>query len=116
MKPIGNWIAKHATMNGADISASFAGMQLEISNATYRVSVAGKEIDAGSLTFGADNQSIDIVGTVGPNTGKLIRCIFKMNANELTICYNLAPGGERPTQFESTAENKFLLVTYEAKK
>ena len=43
----------------------------------------------------------------------VIKGIYELDENVIRVCLSDSPDGERPEEFESTAENKFLLLTLE---
>ena len=58
---------------------------------------------------------MDIKGTDGPNKGKTIKTIYKIDGDTVTLCYELGGDG-RPTKFESKPESKQFLVVYKREK
>ena len=58
---------------------------------------------------------MDIKGTDGPNKGKTIKTIYKLDGDTLTVCYELGDG-DRPTKFETKADTKQLLANYKREK
>ncbi len=109
------WIIVSAQLSGQDITASFQNEKLEIMDGAYKIWSGENISDSGILSYPSGN-AMDIKGTNGPNKGKVFTCIYKMESEQLTICYNLAQNGIRPTEFVTTFENKFILITYQKKK
>lgn len=109
----GQWRIIQAEMNGTDATPYFQQQQLEIAENDYRTLQAGNVVDAGKLSYHVDSKRLDITGTEGISRGKTIRCIHKTEGDRLTVCYNFAPEGDYPPEFMSTAENKFILITYQ---
>ncbi len=57
-------------------------------------------------------QSIDIVGREGPNAGRTMLAIYQLEADRLTVCYDL-DGQERPSHMQADDDDQFLLsITY----
>lgn len=110
----GKWMIVHAEMNGQDVTAAFANQTLEIDDGAYNLWLGDAVTDSGQLTF-YEGSALDIQGLDGPNKGKMFACIHKLENGRLVICYNLAPGGVRPTEYSATVENKFVLITYKKK-
>jgi uncharacterized protein (TIGR03067 family) len=106
---LGLWFVVSAHMSGNDITAAFANERMEITDSGYKIWSGDIVSDSGSLTFFDGTNELDILGTSGPNQGKLFKCIYKMDGDNWIICYSLA---ERPTDFQSTKENKFVLITW----
>jgi uncharacterized protein (TIGR03067 family) len=111
----GDWKAAKVTMAGADAMATLKDLELTILDDNKYKSKLGTETDEGTFTFdpAADPKSIDIK----PNAGqvKLLKAIYKIDGDSLVVCYDIQ-GKTTPPKFESTAENKFLLVEYKRKK
>ena len=82
----------------------------------YTVVIAGQK-DVGTVHVDSAKKpaEMDIKGTDGPNKGKTIKTIYKLDGNTLVICYELGDGA-RPTKFETTASSKQLLATYKRQK
>ena len=116
MKDIsGFWSIVHAEMGGKDLTRTFVNERLDIAANHYKIWSGPNVTDAGKLRFHPDSNALDVNGTDGPNKGKVFACIFKVEADVLTICYNLAEGGQRPAEFSATPENKFILIQYKMK-
>jgi uncharacterized protein (TIGR03067 family) len=54
---------------------------------------------------------MDIYGREGVNTGKHFSCIYKLEKEELTICYNLKGDGY-PASFDTKAQPMLFLSVY----
>jgi uncharacterized protein (TIGR03067 family) len=105
----GQWIPITAMLSGIDFPVSnFGSAKLQLTKDTY--DFAG---DKGTYTLfpEATPPKMDIVGTEGPNQGKTIPAIYKLEGGVLTICYQLG-NGERPTEFVSPPGMRILLVSY----
>jgi uncharacterized protein (TIGR03067 family) len=104
----GNWIPVRQQMGGQDLPASFyAKLKLTIRNNTYLLT--GETPDKGDCIY--KNGKMDIYGKEGPNAGKHFMCIYKLNGDELTVCYNLK-GDAYPTSFETKAGTMLFLSIY----
>lgn len=68
-----------------------------------------ESVDKGVVRRNADE--MDIYGKEGVNAGKHFTAIFKMENNELSICYNLAGNGY-PTAFETKSSPVLFLCTF----
>lgn len=109
---IGIWIALAAEMSGKDITAAFANERMEITDAGYKIWSGNMVTDSGLLTFNEGAGELDILGTEGPNKGKTFKCIYKVDGDNLIICYSL---GQRPDKFETNAENNWVLIKWTKK-
>ncbi len=105
----GEWVPKSAELGGQPFPlAAFAGANLNLTAGEYEF--AG---DKGTYKLMADQKpaQMDIHGVEGPNAGKDIKCIYKLDGDELTVCYQLGQG-ERPGAFESPEGTQIFLVHY----
>ena len=60
----------------------------------------------------ASPQTMDIVGREGPNAGRTMLAIYKLDADRLTVCYDL-DGKERPSAMQARGDQLLLSITYE---
>lgn len=108
----GEWLPQSAQLAGQDFPVSnFRGASLNLTASSYEF--AG---DKGSYSLlpGAELPArIDIQGQQGPNAGRLIPAIYRLEDEVLTLCYQLAPGAARPTEFASPKGSRILLVRYQ---
>jgi len=110
----GTWSPVDFKIGGkAGVPESIKDFKLTIAGATYSLAT-GKQTDKGTLKLDdkATPKGMDVVGTDGPNKGNTLLAIYKIDGDKLTICYAL-DGKVRPTAFESTQENGWLLATYQ---
>ncbi len=59
----------------------------------------------------ASPRAIDIVGREGPNAGRTMLAIYRLEADRLTVCYDL-DGKERPNDMQSDEDQLLLSITY----
>jgi uncharacterized protein (TIGR03067 family) len=59
----------------------------------------------------ADKQpkAMDLTVAEGPEKGKVFRAIYKLEGETLTVCRNIMPGQERPTDFASKPDTGLML-------
>ena len=113
------WQPKTGKFNGRDIpTAQIEPIILTIESGVFRIDTPGFQ-EKGKLVFGQttsanEPQTLDVVIEQGPNAGTTLKAICKLTDDKLTICYAM-DSGQRPTVFESTEENKALLLEYERK-
>ncbi len=113
----GTWQLKSADVAGNPLPAEFIkSFKLIVEGDKYRALTGGPE-DKGDLKLGTEGKrkTIDIIGKEGPNQGKTLLAIYKIEGDKMTCCYDLS-GKVRPTEFKSTAENKLFLAVYEREK
>lgn len=113
----GKWTVGKATLGGKDITKAFKGVELVLApDGGYSLTIGG-ETDKGTVKVDAARtpKEMDIVGTDGPNKGKTIKTIYKLDGDTMTVCYELGDG-PRPTAFESKAGTKVFLAEYKRAK
>ena len=59
----------------------------------------------------ASPQTMDIVGREGPNAGRTMLAIYELEADRLTVCYDL-DGKERPSDMRPRDDRLLLSITY----
>ena len=110
----GKWSLKEAMIGGSPFPEEvLKTITLTMQDGGYDVRV-GDVRDTGKLKVDVSKSpmTMDITGEEGPNKGKVLRCIFKIEKEKLIICYQL-DGDERPTKFESEKGSTTMLATYE---
>jgi len=102
----GTWVPVKQEMGGKEFpKAAFENYKLVISEDT----LYNYGNDMGSLKY--DQGKMDIYGHKGPNEGKHITAIYKLEDDQLTICYNLAGDGY-PGDFETKSKGMLFLSVY----
>lgn len=112
----GSWAPSSAVMGGkAYTEEEVKKIHLALHDGKYTAKV-GDEVDKGTFTIddSKEPKTLTITGTEGPNKGKTIPAIYELEKNKLKVCYDMS-GKAAPEKFESTAESKLFLVTYERK-
>jgi uncharacterized protein (TIGR03067 family) len=113
----GKWAVAKATIGGKDFTAAFKTLELQIAaDGAYTLKING-ETDKGTVKADPTKtpKEMDILGKEGPNAGKTIKTIYKLDGDTLTVCYELGDG-DRPTAFESKAGTKQFLAEYKRAK
>lgn len=111
----GDWKATAATHAGIELGGPFlTNMTLKIKGDQFDLQ-AGPIKEKGKAEFTPDAKplKLKLTATDGNNKGKNLLAICEQpSPDQLKICYTLK-GKEYPKAFESTEDNKALLVTYE---
>ncbi len=91
-------------------------MKLVVAEGKYTVTV-GEQTDEGTVKLDAAQKprAMDIVGTKGPNQGKMIPAIYEVTGDTLRVCYDLS-GKARPTEFKTKADTQLFLIEYKREK
>lgn len=115
LKAEGDWKASAATNAGIELGGPFlTNITLKIQGDKFDLQ-AGPYKGKGKAEFTKDAKPIKMKLTVteGANEGKNLFAICEqMGPDQIKICYTLK-GKEYPKAFESTEENRALLVIYE---
>jgi len=112
----GVWAAVAGELGGKkfpdEILKSF---ELTLTQDTYYLR-SGEAPDRGMLKVDSSKQpmAMDITGTEGPNKGRTILAIYKLEGERLTICYDLS-GASRPSEFTTRTGTQLFLVIYARK-
>ena len=113
----GKWTIAKATVAGKDFTAAFKSLELQLApDGGYTLTIDGKT-DKGTTKVDATKtpREMDITGTEGPNKGKTMKAIYKLDGDAMTVCYELGDG-PRPTAFESKAGTPVFLAEYKRAK
>lgn len=115
---VGKWDVAKAEIGGKDVTDFFKKMDFEILGAGKYKLKLGDEKDEGTFTVDASKEpkEMDVKPTGGPNKGRTIKAIYKLDGDTMDICYQLEDVDKRPTKFESKPDTKLFLVTYKRKK
>ena len=105
----GTWAITSASLGGQELPlAAFQSSPLRLAGGRYAF-----QNDSGEYSMIPDSvpAAIDVRGRQGPNAGRTIPAIFKVQGDTLTICYDLS-GTARPKDFRSEAGTQLFLVRY----
>ena len=104
----GTWVPVKQEIGGTLLpAASFGKQKLVIRDTTY-VLIA-ESIDKGAVRVKGDK--MDIYGREGVNAGKHFTALFKIEKEQLTICYNLS-GDAYPATFGTQNNKKYFLAVF----
>ena len=104
----GSWVAVFQEFGGNPLPATaYDNQKLIISDSNF--TVIAESVDKGTVKV-SSNQ-LDIFGKEGVNKGKHFTAIFKLENNELTICYNLK-GTEYPADFNTKGKPLYFLSRF----
>jgi len=113
----GTWIPTEGMAAGQKFPDNFlTTTKLMLSDGRYTV-VVGEEKEDGTckMDFSKKPATCDIVAESGANKGKSIPAIIEVSGDTMKVCYNMN-GADRPKDFTSTAENKFVMMSYKREK
>jgi uncharacterized protein (TIGR03067 family) len=104
----GSWLPVKQASAGTPIPpAAFEKQSLVMNGNTYVFTA--ESVDKGEVIY-ADGK-MDIYGKEGVNTGKHFMAIYKLDKNELSICYNLKGDGY-PESFDTNGRPLHFLSVY----
>ena len=111
----GAWVPVEATVGGhALMVAELRVKYLVLESGGYSIiDRTNQVVDSGEYLVddAASPQTIDIVGREGPNAGRTMLAIFQLEADRLTVCYDL-DGEERPSDLQAGDDQLLLSITY----
>jgi uncharacterized protein (TIGR03067 family) len=114
----GTWIPTEGSMAGQKLTDQFLNnTKLLLNEGKYTV-IVGEDKEEGTYKVDTSKPSpypLDIETTSGPNKGRKIPAIVEVNGDTMKVCYNMG-SKDRPKDFKSTAENKFVVMTYKREK
>jgi uncharacterized protein (TIGR03067 family) len=104
----GDWVPVTEEIGGRPLpGAAFAKQKLTINDSTYIFTA--ESTDKGVIKY--NQNKMDIYGKEGVNTGKHFTAIFKLEKEELTICYNLS-GKDYPEAFDTKGKPLYFLCVF----
>lgn len=104
----GSWTPIRQEIGGKELpTVVFQKQKLVISDSTYIFNAESE--DKGMLKY--QSGQMDIYGKEGINAGKHFTAIYKLDNDQLTICYNLA-GDSYPTGFETKSKQTLFLSVF----
>jgi uncharacterized protein (TIGR03067 family) len=113
----GTWIPSEGMAEGKKLPDNFlSSTKLMLQEGKYSV-VVGEEKEDGTYKVDESKKpaTVDITPTTGMNKGKTIPAIIEVRGDTMRVCYNTM-GQDRPKDFNSTAENKFVMMVYKKQK
>jgi uncharacterized protein (TIGR03067 family) len=109
----GTWLPVKAEMSGKPFNF-VKDFRLEVKGDRF-VTQGGAQKDVGRLVFlEGDPRGVDVIGEDGSNKGQRLPAIYRLNGDQLEVCYDLA-GRERPKEFATRADTRLFLISYKRK-
>ncbi len=104
----GSWTPIKQEIGGRELPVDiFQKQKLIVSDTTY--SFSAESTDKGTLQY--EGGQMDIYGKEGVNAGKHFTALYKLEKDQLTICYNLA-GDSYPVAFETKSKPALFLAVF----
>jgi uncharacterized protein (TIGR03067 family) len=115
---VGKYRIEKVLLGGNDITEHLKEMKFEIRDGGKYTAQVGELID--DATFTADPakkpKEMDVKPNGGPQKGKLVKVIYKLDGDTLTMCYDHDKPENRQPKFESKEGTTVLLITYKREK
>jgi uncharacterized protein (TIGR03067 family) len=104
----GMWVPVKLEIDGAPLpSATFEKQKLTLVDSNY--TFVAESVDKGMARY--SDGKMDLYGRDGVNAGKHFTAIYKLENEQLVICYNLA-GDSYPENFETKGKPTFFLAVF----
>jgi uncharacterized protein (TIGR03067 family) len=104
----GTWLPVKQEIGGNPLpAAAFEKQTLVINDSSY--TVIAESVDKGVVKY--NGNKIDIYGKEGVNAGRHFTAIYKLDNDQLTICYNLR-GDKYPEAFDSKLNPAYFLSVF----
>ena len=104
----GAWIPIAQAMGGKAFPGTvYEKSKLIIADSTY--TMIAESVDKGLVKY--NGNKMDIYGKQGANAGKHFMAIYKLENDQLTICYNLK-GDSYPDGFDTSGKPLFFVSTF----
>ena len=108
----GVWIPVKQEMGGNILpKAAFEKQKLIVADNTY--TFVAESVDKGEVKYG--DGKMDIYGKEGVNKGRHFMCIYKIENNQLFVCYNLT-GDAYPASYDTRPRATLFLSVFEREK
>lgn len=105
----GTWIPIKQEINGKDLpKAVFDKQQLILLDTTY--TLIAESTDKGIVRYNSNN-TMDVYGKEGVNSGKHFTALYSLHDNELRVCYNLK-GDNYPQSFDTKGSPLLFLSVF----
>jgi uncharacterized protein (TIGR03067 family) len=110
----GAWVPVAASLGRRDLPVEDLRVRYLLLEACHYgiVDRSNQVVDRGDyrLQAHASPAAMDIIGSSGPHAGRTLQAIYQLEADELTVCYDLE-GRARPRTLQESGE-LLLRITY----
>jgi len=108
----GTWRVTSMQVGGVEVVGERTELLIEYKNGEF--AWVNADSHAGKIAVidpSRTPKEVDYTFKDGPDQGKVLKAIYKLDGDTLTDCFGPA-GTDRPKEFKSTAENGLYLITY----
>ena len=115
---VGKYKIEKVRLGGQDITEHLKEMKFEIKDGGKYTAQVGELVDDATFTVDPAKKpkEMDVKPTGGPQKGKLVKVIYKLDGDTLTMCYDHDKPENRQSKFESKEGTTVLLITYKREK
>jgi uncharacterized protein (TIGR03067 family) len=115
---VGKYRIEKVLLGGQDITEHLKEMKFEIKDGGKYTAQVGELVDDATFTVDPAKKpkEMDVKPTGGPQKGKLVKVIYKLDGDTLTMCYDHDKPENRQSKFESKEETTVLLINYKREK
>ena len=115
---VGHWKVTKAEVDGTDMTEQLKVLTFEIRDGGKYTARLGQQTDPGTFTVdpAKDPKEMSLKPTGGPQKGKNVKAIYKLDGDTLVVCYDHKTPETAPEKFESKAGSTLLLITYTREK
>jgi uncharacterized protein (TIGR03067 family) len=113
----GTWVRASVERNGQAVSADeLKDIRLTITGDKYTLD-EGKDKRTGTFKLDESKtpKTLDIISDAGPNKGKTLKAIYKIEGDTFTYCV-AGPDKDRPTEFSAKAGSGHTLLVNKRQK
>jgi uncharacterized protein (TIGR03067 family) len=111
----GTWVPIAANVSGQElVVAELRVARFVLDHGGYQIIDRGDHVvDRGDyhIDDSVYPQTMDIVGVQGPNAGRVMHAIYKLDGDHLTVCYDLE-SAVRPVNMQAQEDQLLLSITY----
>jgi len=115
---VGKYRIEKVLLGGQDITEHLKEMKFDIKDGGKYTAQVGELKDDANFTVDPAKKprEMDVKPNGGPQKGKLVRVIYKLDGDTLTMCYDHEKSESRQSKFESKEGTTVLLITYKREK
>ena len=114
----GTWKLTSVEINAQPLSMEkLKEARLTVQGPKYSLVLGDTRLEMTHVLF-ADKEpkAMDLTVAEGPDKGQVFRAIYKLDGDTLTVCRNIKPGVDRPTEFATKPDTGLMLGVWKRHK